>query len=184
MLRPIAIASASAILVLSLAGCTAPQPQPSEPASTAPSAPTSDGGALPGCDAIAIAIGELGTGLSYDAASSATNTADEVYEQRVCVFVSSDSASRLGITIAAIPFLQTELDTYATLPGTVPDERLHGAVLQVFQPGDADDGQLDGPLYLFDTENSITVQAQGTALAQVTVSAAIDAAFAVREILG
>jgi hypothetical protein len=106
--------------------------------------------------------------------------------------VTDDAAAELGITIAAIPFQQPELDAYATLPNSISDPRLEpfGGVLQTFVTGDGDDGHLDGALYLIDTQRSITVQGIGTAgttvdaLPQLTLTAAADAAFAVRTLIG
>ena len=66
----------------------------------------------------------------------------------------------------------------------------YGAVIQTLGPDDAADGVLDSALYLFDTTYSITIQGVSTgdpiavSLPQLTVSAAIDGAFAVRALLG
>lgn len=130
-------------------------------------------------------------GLAYNEETSTTNTAEEAYDQRVCVYVTDDAATQLGVTIAAIPFQQSELDAYATLPNAIADARLEstGAVLQTFATGDADDGHLDSPLYLFDSAYSITVQgitkggSTASTLPQLTVAAATNAAFAVRALI-
>ena len=201
MPRPVLAVSAALLLSLALAGCSAPTPQatgaapeltPSAtPSAGASSAPVSPSG-MPGCDAITAALGGLVDGLAYDKTTSDTNTADEAYAQRVCVFVSPDGATQLGVTLAAIPFQQTEIDGYAALPNAVADDRLaaHDGVLQVFAAGDADDGHLDSQLYLIDTALSITIQgitAGGSTretLPQLTVPAAIDGAFAVRALVG
>lgn len=131
-------------------------------------------------------------GLAYDETVSAGQTADEAYEQRVCVYTTSDAATQIGVTLAAIPFLDTELELYGQAPTAIADERTntHGAVLQTLRAGDADDGHLDSALYLFDKDYSITIQGlskDGSAttgtLPQLTVAAAEDAAFAVRELI-
>ena len=195
MPRPVLAVSAALLLSLALAGCSAPTPPatgaaPQLTPSATPSGPVSPSG-MPGCDAITAALGGLVEGLAYDKTTSDTNTADEAYEQRVCVFVSPDGATQLGVTLAAIPFQQTEIDGYAALPNAVADDRLaaHDGVLQVFGARDADDGHLDSQLYLIDTALSITIQgitAGGSTretLPQLTVPAAIDAAFAVRALV-
>jgi hypothetical protein len=130
--------------------------------------------------------------LALDSATSLAQEAQEEYDQRVCVFRSADGAAAIGITIAAIPFQQTELDAYAQRPNALPDDRLaaRSAVLQTFETGDGDDGVLDSPLYLIDTEWSITIQGVadgssiGVALPQLTLQGATDAAFAVRDLVG
>jgi hypothetical protein len=181
--------AATAVLVLALAGCT-PAPVETPTPSQTPSATASPGGStgsLPACDAIATALGGLLDGLTYSEEVSATNTAQEAYEQRVCVYVTDDQASQLGVTIADIPFQQGELDSYATLPNAIADPRLEatGAVLQTFVTGDGDDGHLDSALYLFDTQHSITIQGAGTpdSLPGLTLAAATDGAFAVRALV-
>jgi hypothetical protein len=180
---------AAATLAALLSGCTAPAVQTPSPTPTAlesgGSSPSA--GALPGCDAIAVALGSLVDGLTYSEDASTTNTADEAYEQRVCVYVTDDQASQLGVTIADIPFQQAELDSYATLPNALADPRLgdSGAVLQTFETGDGDDGHLDSALYLFDTLHSITIQGVGApqSLPGLTLAAATDGAFAVRALV-
>ena len=130
--------------------------------------------------------------LVLDSATSFAQEAQEAYEQRVCVFRSADGASAIGVTIAAIPFQQTELDAYAARPNALADDRLaaRSAVLQTFDTGDGDDGFLDSPLYLIDTAWSITIQGTtegstvAVALPQLTVPTATDAAFAVRDLVG
>ena len=142
--------------------------------------------------AVTAANPEVLTGLSYDRTTSDSNTAAEAYDQRVCVYTTTDSTTQLGITIAAIPFQQPELDNYATLPNAVDDPRLavHDAVLQTFAAGDGADGHLDSPLYLIDTEYSITIQGissggdTSTTLPALTVPAATDVAFVTRDLIG
>ncbi len=186
--------SVSALAMGVLAGCTAPAPAPEPSASSSP-APAASGGAptgpLPTCAAIGEAIVAITSGLVYDEAVSTAQTAPEAYDQRVCVFVADDGATQVGVTIATIPFLQEELDAYSTLPGAIADDRLgdSGAVLQTLDAADREDGHLDSALYLFDTTHSITVQGYSTAgdlatvLPDLSVTAATDAAFAVRALL-
>ena len=199
MLRPLAAATVLALGVL-VAGCTATTPTTDDPTpgpggsspSAAPEGSGGAGGTLPDCDTIAAAMFGLVDALELDAATSAAQEAQEEYDQRVCVFRTADGAAAIGITIAAIPFQQTELDAYAQRPNALPDERLaaRSAVLQTFETGDGDDGVLDSPLYLIDTAWSITIQgvADGSsvaiALPQLTVPTATDAAFAVRDLVG
>lgn len=182
-----------AVLALGLAGCTAaPEPTPSPTASAppTPSAPQApSGGALPSCDAITGALGTLGDGLTFDEALSTAQTFEEAYDQRVCVFTSTDG-QRVGITISTIPFQQTELDSYNTLPNAISDDRTaeHSSVLQVFDVADAGGGPLTSVLFLFDTTYSISIQgttAEGApaTLPQLTVEGAADAAFAVRDLI-
>lgn len=186
MLRRVPTALAIAALGLALAGCTsAPEPTaaPTPGPTAAPAAPDAHG-SLPSCGAVGGALDALVTGLPFDDAASAP-TVTESYEQRVCVFGPADG--RIGVTIAAIPFLDTELATYGASPNALADARLaeRGAVLQTLVLGDAADGHLDSALYLFDLEYSITIQQSGpTVLAQLTVPAATDAAFAVRALIG
>ena len=198
MLRPFAAVSVLALGAL-LAGCTA-APSTSSPTlgpigSTPSPAPGGTGGGgsnLPDCEAIAAAVFGLVDTLQFDAATSLAQEAQEEYEQRVCVFRSADGAAAIGITIAGIPFQQTELDAYAARPNALPDARLEArsAVLQTFETGDGNDGFLDSPLYLIDTEWSVTIQGVtegstvATALPQLTLPTAIDAAFAVRDLVG
>lgn len=185
-----------------LVGCTASPAAPgtdptSTEGSTAPNpfvteSAASDAGMLPSCEAVASVVSSLTTGLEYDAALSLKQTSPEAYAQRVCVWVSADGATQVGVTLAAIDFLDTELAAYGALPNALADERLaeHGAVLQTFQTGDADDGHLDGALYLFDLRYSVTIQGLTTAgasadlLPQLTVVDSVDAAFAVRDLIG
>jgi hypothetical protein len=166
-------------VVCALAACTpASNPAIDEPV-PALSNPATTGGAgslLPSCEAIAAELGNLDHALTYNLELSTSQTAEEAYDQRVCVFTSDDSSTQLGVTIAAIAFQQAELDGYATLPNSISDDRLtaSGAV----------------PLDLFDTKYSITVQGEsesGSTLATLpalTVGAAADAAFAVRALIG
>lgn len=186
MLRRSILPAAGVLAALALAGCTA-APQPSATPTAAPPADGGTGSAAPGilpsCEQVGIALGSLIDGLPYDDADSVPS-AQEAYEQRVCVFGPTDG--RIGVTIAAIPFLETELQAYGASPNTIDDPRTrqHGAVLQTLQLDDAADGHLDSALYLFDLEYSVTIQQSGTTvLAQLTVPAASDAAFAVRELI-
>jgi len=186
MLRRVPAALIIAALGLALAACTStPEPaaSPTTGPTAVPAAPAVQG-ALPSCAAVSTALGALVAELPFDEAASAPAVA-ESYAQRVCVFGPADG--RIGVTIAAIPFLDTELATYGASPNALADARLaeHGAVLQTLALGDADDGHLDSALYLFDLEYSITIQQAGpTVLAQLTVPAAADAAFAVRALIG
>lgn len=187
----IAVASAALITAVLLSACTsnpvAPRPDPAPTASTGSAA----SGRFPTCAEVTAAIGSLVGELEFNAATSEAQTAPEDYEQRVCVYTTTDSATQLGVTIAAIPFQQAEIDSYATLPNAIADARTaqYGAVIQTLGPDDDTDGILDSALYLFDTTYSITVQGLSTgdpisvSLPQLTVPAAIDAAFAVRGLL-
>lgn len=170
------------VIPLALSACSAPTPDPvPSPAITAgPAAPAAGG--LPACDAIATAVAAITAGLTYDEATSTAQTAPEAYEQRVCVWVSADGTGQVGITLAALPFLQTELDAYGAMPGAIADDRLaaHGGVLETLAAGDADDGILDSPLYLFDLEYSVTVQAVSN---PIGFGDSVDAAFAVRDLV-
>lgn len=197
MPRPLLTVSAAALLVGVLAGCTA-APAPSGASSPAPestSAPAPSGGGssrLPACSSVTETLGALIDGLTINTDLSASQEAQEEYDQRVCVFTTDDAATQLGVTIAAIPFQQGELDSFATLPNALTDPRLeqHGGVLQTFTLGDGDDGHLDSALYLFDTEYSVTIQGFATSgstlatLPALTLPAATDAAFAVRALVG
>jgi hypothetical protein len=194
--RPLPIISAALIVTAVLAGCsTAPSDSPTGSVSLPPESSAApdriDGGPgrLPDCDAIAAAMSGLVDGLELDAATGLAREAQESYEQRACVYRTGTGAS-IGVTIAGIPFQQTELEAYAARPNAIADDRLQArhAVLQTFETGDGADGSLDSPLYLIDTEWSITIQgvADGSTIAetfpQLTLPAAIDAAFAVREL--
>ena len=198
MLRPLA---AAAVLVLGalLAACTATSPTTNGPTLDPPSAaPTGEpsgsggGGILPACELVAAAVFGLVDPLEFDSAASLSQEAQEEYDQRVCVYRSADGTAAIGITIAAIPFQQTELDGYAARPNALSDARLEArhAVLQTFEAGDGDDGFLDSPLYLIDTSWSVTIQGVtedstvAVLLPQLTVTTATDAAFAVRDLVG
>jgi hypothetical protein len=198
--RPLAAVSLLTLGLL-VAGCSTPAPtnDPSPEAVAPTAAPGTGGGGgagasgtLPACDAIAAAMFGMVDALTLDAATSAAQEAQEEYEQRVCVFRTADGASAIGITIAAIPFQQPELEAYGARPNALDDDRLaaRSAVLQTFETGDGDDGVLDSQLYLIDTQWSITIQglAEGStiaaALPQLTVATAIDSAFAVRDLVG
>ena len=183
-----------------VAGCTATPPPTSSPTlgtgggspSATPGAPTGPGGGLPACELIAATVFGLVDPLVFDSATSLSQEAQEDYEQRVCVYRTADGVAAIGITIAAIPFQQTELDGYAARPNALTDDRLEkrSAVLQTFEAGDGDDGTLDSPLYLIDTTWSITIQGVAEsstvaiALPQLTLQTATDAAFAVRDLVG
>ncbi len=199
VLRPLLPATVLALVVLGIAGCTAsPAPAPTgdaslgpAPTTSAPADPSGGPGRLPVCDDIAAAVFGLVDGLELDVATSLAQEAQEEYEQRVCVYRTADGAAAIGITIAGIPFQQTELDGYAARPNAIADPRLEArsAVLQTFEAGDGDDGALDSPLYLIDTEWSITIQgvaegsSVGVALPHLTLPAATDAAFAIRDLV-
>lgn len=193
MPRALALASAAVIAALALSACTTPAPEPTASPTASPEASGGGAGAgtLPGCDAVEVAVADLVAGLAYDEAVSTQQTAPEAYEQRVCVFLSPDGATQLGVTIAAIPFLETELELYGQMPGAIADERTAdgSAVLQALNPDDVTDGHLDSALYLFDLTHSITIQGYSTtgelatALPALTVPAATEAAFAVRGLL-
>ncbi len=190
MLRAPALAITAVAAALALAACTAPAPEPT-PSTTSDPTVSAPGGALPTCAAIGDAIAPIASGLALDEALSESQTAPEAYDQRVCVFVAEDGVTQVGVTIAAIPFLQDELDGYSALPGAIDDDRLgdSGAVLQTLDPDDRADGHLDSALYLFDTVHSITVQGYSTAgelavvLPDLTIDGAATAAFAVRDLL-
>lgn len=202
MLRPtIAPFAASAIaLAALLAGCAGgPAAEPDAPTlgpvttapTLAPDAPAGGPGRLPQCEVVAASMFGLVDDLELDVATSRAQEAQEAYDQRVCVYRTADGSAAIGITIAEIPFQQTELDAYAQRPNAIADPRLdaHQAVLQTFETGDGDDGHLDSPLYLIDTEWSVTIQgvAEGSSVAeklpQLTLPTAMDAAFAVRELI-
>ncbi len=188
--RSLAVLSIAAALSLGIAGCTA---TPDESAAT-PSASESGvavGGAtlLPTCDEVTEALGGIQGDLAFNEVSSAEQTNPEAYDQRVCVYTTADTVTQLGVTIAAIPFQQSEIDGYAALPNAIADDRLepYHAALQTFAIDDADDGHLDSALYLFDTSVSITIQALSVGgpptsetLPALTVPAAVDAALAIR----
>lgn len=179
-----------------LVGCTSPTGPAANPvldpsASPAPTAAAPVAGRLPGCDAVTTALAGLQGDLGYDEAASAAQAGQESYDQVVCVYGSSDKTTQLGVTIAEIPFQQAEIDGYATLPNAIADDRTakyHG-VLQTFTTGDGDDGHLDGALYLFDTAVSVTIQGvskgapSAQTIPQLTLPAAVDAAFAVRALV-
>lgn len=195
MPRTIPAVAVVSLLAISLAACTAASPTTppgGDQQSTTGSAPTNAArGPLPTCDEVTAAIGALPGPLVFNAEASETQTAPEAYDQRVCVYTNADVTTQVGVTIAAIPFQQTEIDHYMTLPNAIADDRLeqYEAVLQTLATGDGDDGHLDSPLYLFDVDYSITVQAislgepLATVLPDLSVEAAADAAFAVRALL-
>lgn len=194
-----AAASSAAILTLLLAGCTSgaasePAANPvitGTPSSPAPTLVAGGTAHLPTCDAVTTALAGLQGDLAYNADLSASQTAKEAYDQLVCVYTTADSVTQLGVTVAAIPFQQAEIDGYATLPNAIADDRLaqYKGVLQTFATGDGDDGHLDSPLYLFDTAISVTIQGvskgdpTSVTIPQLTLPAAVDAAFAVRALV-
>ena len=196
--RPTVLAPA-VLLVLALSACTpGGTHSTAEPSAVAPS-PSSAGGTdaegpspFPTCDEVASSLDALLTDLEYDADLSAAQTAPEDYAQRVCVFRTADGGAQIGVTFAAIPFQQSELEAYRELPNSIADDRLaqHQAVLQTFQTDDGADGHLDGPLYLFDEQVSITIQGYAAdrsstveSLPTLTLAAATDAAFAARALV-
>jgi len=196
---PAAAASAAAVLALLLTGCTgSAEPPAADPviSGAATSSPTPGLVAngtihLPTCAAVTTALGGLQGDLSYDPVTSASQDTPEGYAQVVCVYTSADKATQLGVTVASIPFQQSEIDGYATLPNAIADSRLaqYKAVLQTFTTGDGDDGHLDNALYLFDVAVSVTIQGiskgapSAVTLPQLTLPAATDAAFAVRALV-
>ncbi len=198
-LAPVATATfAAAALVIFLAGCTSTSGTAANPvitgassASPSPTAAPAGSTHLPTCEAVTTALAGLQGDLAFNADVSATQTSQETYEQRVCVYTTPDKVTQLGVTIAKIPFQQSEIDGYATLPNALSDPRLaqYKAVLQTFKAGDGDDGHLDSALYLFDTAISVTIQgvttggSTVTTLPQLTLPAAVDAAFAVRALV-
>jgi len=193
MVSRIPAALAVAALVVTLSACTSnPVAPPDVP--VAPTTPAPDSGAsanLPTCDQVTEALGSLIVGLAYNADASTAQTIPEAYEQLVCVYTTDDLESQIGVTFATIPFQQGEIDSYATLPNSLADDRLaeNSAVLQTLAPGDGNDQILDSALYLFDTTVSITIQGLSTAapiatsIPQLTLPAAIDAAFALRALM-
>lgn len=196
MLRRVPAALAAVALVTSLCACTSNPVavgDASAPASTpdAPAAQPGPSAGLPSCERVTEALGSLTDGLNFNAEASEAQTAPEAYDQRVCVYTTDDLESQIGVTLASIPFQQGELDSYSTLPNSIADERLatYDGVIQTLAPGDDDDDILDSALYLFDTTVSITIQGVSTSapiavsIPQLTVSASIDAAFAVRALV-
>ena len=199
LIAGIAATPSAAILALLLAGCTgaaAGGPAANPPITGAPTSPAPTlvaGGTahLPTCEAVTTALAGLQGDLVYNAGVSASQAAQETYDQRVCVYTTADTVTQLGVTIAAIPFQQAEIDGYATLPNAIADGRLaqYKGVLQTFVKGDGDDGHLDSALYLFDTAISVTIQGvskgdpTSVTIPQLTLPAAEDAAFAVRALV-
>lgn len=185
-LRRPALIPALAILLLSLAACTAAAPSVPTPG------PTTDAAPLPGCDEVTTTLGELVGPLAFDQEASDLQTAPEPYDQRVCVYTASDTHAQLSVTLATIPFDQARIDEYATQPGAITDDRLaeHNGVLLTLDPNDPTDGLLDSPLYLYDTRYSVTIYPVSvdapisTVLPGLTVDAAVDAAVALRAMLG
>lgn len=194
MSRIVLSLAAASVLALSLASCTTATP------STPPGGNSATGGTpttnvprqdLPTCDDVTTAVGALPGTLVFNQQASDNQTAPEAYAQRVCVYTNADETAQVGVTIAEIPFQQTEIDHYLTLPNAVTDDRTaqYQAVLQTLQEGDGDDGHLNSPLYLFDVNYSITIQAISiaepleTVLPDLSLEQAADAAFAVRALL-
>ena len=193
MPRRLAPAFSAALIAVLLSACTPTTVgAPDAAAPTRTQTPSAAGGPrFPTCAQVAAAIGSIAGGLTYSAEVSAAQTAAEDYEQRVCVYTTADSVTQVGVTLAAIPFQQAEIDSYATLPNAIADDRLaqYGGVIQTLVADDGSDGSLDSALYLFDTNYSVTIQGVSTgdpisvSLPALTVPAAIDAAFAVRALL-
>ncbi|CAN5179863.1 hypothetical protein BH11ACT4_BH11ACT4_22260 [soil metagenome] len=192
MHQRLAAAASAAVLAILLAGCTAssptPTPTPTAPAgSAAPTQPVA-GGTLhfPTCDAVSTALAGMQGDLVFDPTKSASQTAQEAYPQRVCVYGSADGQTQLGVTLAGIPFQQSEIDGYATLPNAIADDRLrpNKAVLQNFTSSDK-----DFRLSLFDVAVSITIQGRSTTgptsatIPALSLPAATDAAFALRALV-
>lgn len=194
MSRILLSAAAASLFVLGLAACTTATPasppggDPAGNGAPTTNVPQAD---LPTCDAITAAIGALPGDLVFNQQAADNQTAPEAYAQRVCVYTNADETVQVGVTVAEIPFQQTEIDHYRTLPNSIPDERTetYEGVLQTLQQDDAANGQLDSPLYLFDVNYSITIQAisitepLASVLPGLSVEAAADAAFAVRALL-
>ena len=183
-----------------LAGCTggaAPSPSPTAGGggllpSAGPSADlsTDPAAGLPECDAVGAAAGSLLDGLAFSERLSSVELPAEAYAQRLCVFSTDDESAQIGITIAAVALLPTEIELYASMPTSVADDRLvAGQVLQRYSTGDDPAGPLSGAESLFDATVTVTVQGFTTGapmpevLPGLTVPAATDALFAVRAIL-
>ena len=200
-MRTTATAFSAVILVIALAGCTAPGTGSATPDGSASpgsgaggassGAPAGANVALPSCDEVTIALGTLTSGLTLNAKATTNQTSPEDYVQRVCIFTTADTVTQLGVTIADIPFQQNEIDAYAGLPNAIADPRLkqYKAALQTFATWDAADGHLDSTLYLIDTTVSITIQPLSTGdptrvtLPTLSVEAATDAALAIRALV-
>lgn len=196
-IAPLAVIAAA----LLLAGCAATSaPDASDASATAGATGGATAGAgggtaapvtgLPECDTVEAAAAALLDGLAFSERLSAAALPTESYAQRLCVFSTADDSAQIGITLAAVPLLDSELETYGQSATAVHDDRLADhQVLQVYTLGDADDGHLDGSLSLFDAGVSVTIQGYAgggsslAALPQLTVAAATDAAFAVRAIV-
>ena len=203
MRRRPALAPALALLAAAgilLAGCADGQSTTTAPPSPDATAgggllPTTDpaadpGAGLPDCDAVAEAAGPLLDGLAFDERFSSVELPVEDYAQRLCVFSTDDESAQIGITIATVALLPTEVELYSTMPGVMPDDRLvDGQVLQRTSITDEPTGALTGSLSLFDSTVTVTVQGsapQGSiaeALPGLTMPAATDALFGVRAIL-
>ncbi len=193
MLRRLSSGLAAVALLAMLTACTSnPVAVPDDPTPPSTSAPApGPSAALPSCESVTEALGSLTDGLEFNADASAAQTIPEAYDQQVCVYTTTDLVTQIGVTLASIPFQQGEIDSYATLPNAIADDRLaqYQGVIQTLAPGDGDDDILDSALYLFDTTVSITIQGISTAapiaqsIPQLTLPAAIDAAFAVRALM-
>ena len=197
MLPAIALIAAAGF---ALAGCTdasTPTPSPTSngggllPSADASADPSTDQGAgLPECDVVEGAAGSLVDGLAFSERLSAVELPAEAYAQRLCVFSNADDSAQIGITIATVALLPTEIELYASMPTSVADDRLvAGQVLQRHSTTDDPAGALTGAESLFDATVTVTVQGFTTgapmpeALPGLTVTAATDALFAVRAIL-
>jgi len=188
----IALVAAAGILLAACTSTTTPTPAPTSGGGLLPTAePSVDPGAgLPDCDAVAAAAGPLLDGLAFNERFSSVELPAEAYAQRLCVFSTDDESTQIGITIAAVALLPTEIELYATMPSTLDDDRLvDGQVLQRTSITDEPTGPLTGALSLFDATVTVTVQGYtptgslAEALPGLTVPAATDALFAVRAIL-
>ncbi len=191
---PRALVAASAVVASALlvCGCTSNPVQPRITPTPVESPGPASGPQFPTCDQVTAALGGLVGELTYNPAASVAQTSPEAYPQAVCIYTTADAVTQLGVTMAAISFQQAEIDGYATLPNAIADDRTtqYKAVIQTLAPGDIDDGILDSALYLFDTSYSVTIQGLSTgdpipvSMPQLTVAAAIDAAFGVRALVG
>ena len=124
MLPAIALIAAAGF---ALAGCTdASTATPSADASAGPS--TDQGAGLPVCDVVEGAAGSLVDGLAFSERLSAVELPAEAYAQRLCVFSNADDSAQIGITIATVALLPTEIELYASMPTSVADDRLVAGV--------------------------------------------------------
>lgn len=194
MHRSLAATLTSALAVgLLLAGCTAGTAQEAAdplltgtPTAAAPTPVAGSKAHFPTCEVVATTLAGMQGELVYDPITSASQTAQEAYEQRVCVYSSPDNQTQLGVTMASIPFQQSEIDGYAALPNAIADARLaqYRGVLQNFTSSD-DDFRLS----LFDVAISITIQGRSKAgptsatIPALSLQGATDAEFALRALV-